>query len=303
MSDDKIQGPPPARSLDGVLDELRSVLAGASASSQNTPEEVELVAPAPPPPPPPVSDPIVPFEVIIPDAAPPPPPPPIPTAVEQSVDQCSLVERAADPALPPPPVSEGAPLTPALPIEQNAFTAEPVTADEPMAEPVLPEPAAAPAASSPFDDLIPGTRESRDVLPPAEDPGFDLETETRPEGLVQIACLFPEGEEKKAQMFVNKLKEAAARLKKTVTVQPVFLHTWSASSVDLVAISRSASLSGADFIYVLAPRASAAMFASLSSEAAKAGTSGRMVALELLPSPSLYADVLVDLSRKANGPR
>jgi len=267
MSEDRSQQKPESRHLDGVLSDLRSVLSGVPAPAAELP--VETLLPVPPTPP---------ARSVEED---PTPLPPIPRGIE-TANEWLQPEAAAEPA--PSPI-----------FSTNAFSDD-------VAAPA--EPVAAPEEASPSFDLpIPGTLETREAPVAAEDPDLDLVTESRPEGLVQIACLFPDGDEKKGQSFVNRLKESAARMRKPITVQPVFLHSWSSGAINVDAWAKSAVLSGADTIFVIAPKASAPLFAALAAAAAVAGTEGRFVPAELLQSPSLYADVLVDLKRKANGPR
>lgn len=286
MPDDKIPGQPKAASLDGAFDELRSLLSNLPASPAAEPEHTEPVAPPAP----------VEFHVVTPaPSADEAPMPPIPTAIESSSESWTMTQDSAADSV-PPPVSDSAPPASSWLQPEAGIAQEPDQAPEPAA-------VEAPAPVDDFMPPIPGTREAPDIAP-VEAPDLDLDvTEAKPENLIQIACLFPEGEEKKGQAFVTRLREAAARLKKPLTVQAVFLHNWSADAVNVTAWAKSASLSGADAVFVIAPKASVPLFASLRAEAAATGAVGRVLAAEQIASPALYADILVEIKRKANGAR
>src|SRR5207302_2003797 len=77
------------------------------------------------------------------------------------------------------------------------------------------------------------------------------ETELKPKGLIQIACLYPEGEEGQAQQFVGKLRDVAEKSKGRLKIEPVFLSGWTEGKVDLPAWIKSATLSGADIMFIL----------------------------------------------------
>ena len=142
---------------------------------------------------------------------------------------------------------------------------------------------------------VPGIREEREA-PVFEAPALDLEgTERKPEGFVQIACLFPFGDEKAGKTFVNRLREAAERLRRPLTIQPVFISSWTTDHISLSEWSRTAALSGADVVFVLAPRAQLLLFAA---GAPAEGLACRLVSLEQIAMPMLYVDILADLRRR-----
>ncbi len=215
---------------------------------------------------------------------------------------------------PPPPVVRPAPVVPApvSAFDPPSPTPSPVTSPSPF-EPLMSEPPPAavekapaaspatafrPSADFEFELPIPGTKETKDK--PAEDggPHLDLEgTEMKPHDLVQIACLFPEGQEKAGQAFVTKLRDAAEKLRAPITLKAVFVSAWTPDKIDVAAWAKSAQLSGADSLFVLSFRASAKLFSNLVEVAGKAGPKARLVLLEQTGFPTLYADILVELRR------
>ena len=239
---------------------------------------------------------------------------------------------AAAPLAPPPP----SPLAPATP-PAEAPSADPwlrsgFGLDSPLGEPGAPAPAAVPAApaarmpefviespammpaappveSAPamplrpaadfeFELPIPGTKETKD--PPPAESGRHLEldgTEMKPRDLIQVACIYPEGQEKAGQAFVTRLREAAEKLRAPITVQAVFVSAWSTDKIEPTVWGKSASLSGADVMFVLSFRASANLFRALPEVALKGGPKSRLVLLEQTNFPTLYADILVELRR------
>jgi hypothetical protein len=185
------------------------------------------------------------------------------------------------------------------PADPLSFDTAPAMEAAPSEPPV--RSAAAPASSArdfEFELPIPGTKETKDK--PKEDAGpqLDLEgTEMKPENLVQIACLFPEGQEKAGQQFVNKLREAAEKLRTPMTLKAVFVSAWSPSAIDPASWAKSAQLSGADSLFVLSFRASAKLFSQLADAVSPSGLKARLIMLEQVGFPTLYADILVELRR------
>ncbi len=254
------------------------------------------------------------FEIIPPLPSPLDSIPTVPRGIETTPENWSFVSDDFMRDI-PTPLIDGA-TGPAAPKPSWLQTEMGIGAEPEPPQEIFPEPVAAASviavdtpADVPASDStllpVPGILESREpAAPAAEAPALDLESvEPHPEGLVQIACLFPEGEEKTGQNFVNRLRDAAVLLKKPLTILPVFLHTWSAGAVDVPAWLKSAALSGADAMFVIAPRCNQTLFSSIAKEAQVAGTSGRVVVAEHLQSPALYADILVELNRRSRGPR
>ena len=248
--------------------------------------------------------------------------PPVPQPIENTPEAWPLLKNANEvvpaapvaPTPPPAPVAEAAnpkpaPATPtADPWLHGGFgmdieAAEPSLATKPA--PVRAEETGAPAQAAfpPAADFelelpIPGTKETKDKPEPEAPPHLELDrTDMKPRDLVQIACIYPEGQEKAGQSFVSRLREAAEKLKAPITIQAVFVSGWTPDSVDPAAWSKSASLSGADVMFVLSFRASANLFRSLGSTPLKPGFKARLVLLEQTAFPTLYADILVELRR------
>lgn len=231
---------------------------------------------------------IIPSAPPAPDAAVPPSPPLTPMADPWLHPGLGVDAPAIESAL---PVSEIARPEPILP-PATEFAA-------PMNEPPVeaPAPAVKPAADFEFELPIPGTIETREKPVADASPHLELDgTELKPDDLVQIACIYPQGQEKAGQAFVNKLREAAEKMRRPMTVQAVFVSGWTPDKIDPAAWAKSASLSGADAIFVLTFRASANLFRDLAS-AMKGGPRSRVVMLEQVNFPTLYADILVELRR------
>lgn len=135
----------------------------------------------------------------------------------------------------------------------------------------------------------------------SKNPNEPVEEEVKPEGLIQIACLFPQGEEKKGQEFVNKLKELCKKSSKGISIEPVYINGWAEKSLDLSACVKTAQISGSDMMYILAPRAQSGLFKDLTRISTSENLPARVVYIEQIALKNLYADLYVDLSRRKNG--
>lgn len=156
----------------------------------------------------------------------------------------------------------------------------------------------APPAKEPEPPLVPIPQTiHKKVETAAPDPNLILETtDLKPKGLVQIACIFPEGQEKAGQSFVNKLREMGEKSKNTLNIQAVFVHPWRSDQVDVSAWRKSAVLSGADIMFVLVSRAEVKSLKSLNS-GPMGEIASRIIYLEQVPMRPLYADIIVELQR------
>jgi hypothetical protein len=260
--------------------------------------------------------------------------PPVPEPIENTPEAWPLLKDAEDVIPAPPLAPSSTPVAPSQavrtpapsadpwmqsgsgldvpPPEPVASTPPPVRAPEFVIEPhetkqmdpieVAPTPAAAPdmrpAADFEFELPIPGTKEKKEA--PVVESGGHLDlagTELKPRDLIQVACIYPEGQEKAGQAFVTKLREAAEKLRAPMTIQAVFVSSWSPDKLEPQAWAKSASLSGADAMFVLSFRASGKLFSNLGETTAKCGTKARLVLLEQTAFPTLYADILVELRR------
>jgi hypothetical protein len=199
------------------------------------------------------------------------------------------------PAPEPPMVFEPpkeAPLPPE-PMSVNPFspTFAPFTEEPPMEE--------VPREEKPKSIVvpIPQTVEQKPESTKPADPNLNLESpDLKPKGFVQIACIFPEGQEKLGQAFVTKLKETGEKSKKVVNIQAVFVHPWSSDKIDIAAWKKSAVLSGADTMFILVSKANAASLKAVGNGPMNEIKS-RIVFLEHIPMKTLYADIIVDFQR------
>jgi len=228
-------------------------------------------------------------------------PPPAPPAEMPSADPWmrsgfGLDSAPSEPAQPVSPPSAPAARVPEFVIEPAASTHAAFETDLAPA-PAAPAPVR-PAADFEFELPIPGTKETRDAPSLDSGPHLDLDgTEMKPRDLIQVACVYPDGQEKAGQTFVTKLREAAEKLRLPMTIQAVFVSSWAPDKIEPHAWGKSASLSGADVMFVLAFRASGNLFRNLGEVAVKGGPKSRLVLLEQINFPTLYADVLVELRR------
>ncbi len=116
-----------------------------------------------------------------------------------------------------------------------------------------------------------------------------------------IACFFPEGHEGEADEFIKKLKSAlAASSHSDLRFDSVLLNPWTPGQVNAHAWKKAASLSGANFLFVIAPRQDKELFKDLSRLGHKDEIKTRLVFLEQVPLRALYADLLADVLRSLN---
>ena len=195
------------------------------------------------------------------------------------------------PVIPPPPPPPRDELPP--PAFENPPQVERSVSPAPPPTPPRPEPVAPRIDEGAFP--IPGTLNDKMPVPAPEPAGNLEEPAIKPENLLQVACLFPEGEEKLAQQFVSKLKQATTRLKKDL--QAVFLNKWTPDHVDPVAWASSAKLSGADVMFVLTAKNDAPLFKNMNREPVRNGVRQRLVYLEQIPLRNLYMDIVIELER------
>lgn len=204
---------------------------------------------------------------------------------------------------------------PDLPLPPDAPAFEPFPSPEPMdsapmsENPFVPGLTAFPGGASsfqaePYSPPAPDTQfpipQSLDQKPVQErppDPDRNLETpDLKPKGHVQIACIFPAGQEKTGQLFVSKLRETGEKSKKPVTVEAVFVHPWAMDKIDIAAWKKSAILSGADSMFILVPKTNVGLFKSNGPDPLHQ-IKTRVIQLEHIPMKTLYADIIVDFQR------
>ncbi len=152
---------------------------------------------------------------------------------------------------------------------------------------------------------IPGTVEKKSQPPPPK-PRDDFENAgggLKPKGLVQVACLYPEGNENEGNLFLSRLKEAGGKARKALNIEVVLLQSWPEGKVDVSAWKKAASISGADMLFILTPKSGhGAVKNSLDAQRKEAGgPRERVVFVEQVSLRALYADVLVELERGAHG--
>jgi hypothetical protein len=148
---------------------------------------------------------------------------------------------------------------------------------------------------------MPGSVDRKSQEPKEKERGSGWEMEMKPSNLIQISCIYPEGEEKAGQQFVMKLRAAADKAKSPLNIQAVYINPWGADKVDVASWGKSSLLAGSDLMFILVSKKNQDGFKSLSIESAAAGIDSRLVVLEHIGLRALYADLLVDLKRKRNG--
>lgn len=291
--------------LNGVVEELRGFLAGLNEPKPQPEifdpvpsdplDSINDIAPAPP-----VAEPfIAPAPEPLSELPPMPAPkelPPMPSEPPSFADSMFLQEPAE-----PPPAPAPIPLSSAPEMPEEFSAPDPST--------VAPSPFTTPAPSMSPDDFpvpIPGTLNHdlpEAVVAPAAKVVDDIPSEEmalKPEGVVQIACVYPEGKEKQSQQFVAKLKEFATKFKKTMTIHPVYIQAWNRDTINLAAWGKSAHMSGADLIFILSTKNDAALFEEVIRSPRVEGVPVRLLYLENVALRTLYADVLVDCQRSVN---
>lgn len=304
MQPDKGSSDNNGKNLDNVIDELRRVLANEEQSVEAAHTEEPVAAPEPEPTPVSSNDDFWKGNVLgWPSedySANPPDSPPTPETIEPvgMVTPIDPIEELAAPPAPPPP---------ATPVTSNPVPPD----DKAFLFDVLPPPPLSPLEQEERAQRSIEKEQENDIgLPGSIDsklPGISQENETvkldeqtvvKPEGLIQIACIFPKGLEKLGQQFVTALKSVCDKSKDPLNIQAVFIHPWAIESVDVTAWSRSALLSGADIMFVLVPKKEADKFSDLVQKAIAVGIQARLVQVEHVGLRALYADLYVQLRRK-----
>jgi len=126
---------------------------------------------------------------------------------------------------------------------------------------------------------------------------LDSDVAVKPRNLIQLACFFPEGQDKLGQQFSKQLRELGSSSIPALTIEPVLVSSWSSSTVDIGGWTKSAELSGADVMFILSSRQDAELFQSTST-GFQSTISTRVVALEHVLLRTLYNDILIELKRK-----
>ncbi len=338
MSDDSKPDDAQPRSPHHVLDELKSVLSNLGQHSEVISPTVETPPPAPAqetsepifssstPVAPPV------------DPTPPPPPPAVNSAPASDADfwsgnvlgwpeaaplQAETTPMQAPPLSSQPPVASPVPpsMRPPPPMPAAPPPTVPTMMDRPPwpMDEVLPEPPPAPLSPPTLEvpsrpvslesNALPAmnTTDPFPIPRSVDDPQtFGTErpdnpltsAEAKPQNLIQLACMFPEGQDKIGQHFAKQLKELAAQSVPAFTVEPVLVSSWSSQSVDMNAWTKSARLSGADIMFVLTPRQDMALFQSAPAMGIQPEIATRIVAMEHVSLRTLYTDILIELKRK-----
>lgn len=211
----------------------------------------------------------------------------------------TIPEPPEAPKMSPPPSMPPAP----PPMNAPEFAVDPFTV-QPIEEPKPPavtfSPAQLPAVELP-EIPIPGTRlERENPAPPLEktvDPFNIAREELKPPGLVQIACMVAPGEQKSGQQFVSKLRESGEKSKTKIKIEPVLTGELPDGELDVTSLVKSAALSGADTIFIIASRQDLDRYKEKLPGFARGGLKARLVSLEQVALRTLYADILIELER------
>ncbi len=122
-------------------------------------------------------------------------------------------------------------------------------------------------------------------------------TELKPAGFIQVACMFPDGQEKESQQFFSKLRDVAEKSKSRLKLNMVFVNAWNSENMNPAAWVKSAKLSGADILFVLAFKKDLEHFKNLPNDPTGKNVKVRVVAVENFAMRALYADILIELER------
>src|SRR5262249_5379751 len=115
-----------------------------------------------------------------------------------------------------------------------------------------------------------------------------------------VACLFPEGHGAEADDFINRLKGALATSAQGGRLDAGLMNPWAPGQINPNAWKKAASLSGANFLFVLAPKKDKDLFKEVARVVHKDEVRARVVFLEQVPLRALYADLLADVLRSFN---
>lgn len=143
---------------------------------------------------------------------------------------------------------------------------------------------------------IPGTVEKKEKPASVPEPNWEAE-DMKPEGLQQIACLFPEGEEAQAKVFIKKLRDAGNRGNKPIDIRAAFIQPYLLSQLDWKVICQSCSTAGADTIFLLVKKEEKEAAQKIVSDAPSVSWKGRIIRLDQVPTRALYADLALELGK------
>jgi hypothetical protein len=300
----------------GISGDLKNVLSNLNRApaSNAVPEEMpEDAIPAPPKAPEISDSPLLHVEMPVQNEPPVSEAPPAPSAVDNDFWSGNVLGwpsgmeiKNAPEFHEPPPLSDSdraflnqdLPAIDPNPPVTNFFSDEPAAPPAEPAAPPAPETAAIPPMPEP-PIPIPGNLEIRpDPALVEEKKELELErNEIKPLGVFQVACIFPEGEEKQEELFISHLKEAGQKARPALTIESVFVTAWVPGVLDFEAWTKSAVLSGADVMIILSRKKDFDMFKSITPDTTRDGVKTRFAALEYVPLRTLYADIVVELQR------
>lgn len=196
------------------------------------------------------------------------------------------------PIILPPWTTEA--LIPEAPVAPGSSKRIPPKEKEPLLEKVAPQKEEANEESI---VSLPGTVTSETKPRPSKDPLNVEGSESKPSGHIQIACLFPEGQERAGQQFVSRLRELGSKSRLSLLIEPVFVNAYAVSNPDPSAWIKSAKLSGAELMFIIGPKKDLTQFKPMTMESIHNGIKARTISLEQLGLRSLYTDILIELER------
>ena len=126
------------------------------------------------------------------------------------------------------------------------------------------------------------------------------EMSIKPSDHIQLACLYPDGQEKLANEFILKMKTAAAKAAGIPEIQVVLSTPWFLNQINISAWKKAASMSGAHFLIVLGFRKDKENFKDLSKVIHHEDVKSRLILIEQINLQALYADLLSDVMRNFN---
>jgi hypothetical protein len=292
------KSPPPASDADFWSGNVLGWPSGTEAMKKDPlPEPMPVVPPPVLPTPEPIfatPEPILPTPEPIFRA---PPPVHLPEPVPTSPPPADRPPWPADDILPEPPPA------PASPVKLDpVFNQAPVPMPRPVPSPDLSmEPPAIASHPNPFTDAFPLPRNIDERAPRpvmTENPLLQTEPVAKPKDLIQLACFFPEGNDKVGQQFAKQLRDAGMQRVPALIIEPVLISSWSTRNIDMNAWTKSAQLSGADVMFVLVPRHEIKLFQSKPAMGFQPPVITRIVAMENVSLRTLYADIMIELKRK-----
>jgi hypothetical protein len=148
---------------------------------------------------------------------------------------------------------------------------------------------------------IPGTLHqplSTNNRPAADSTHADHDLEMKGKIVVQIACLFPAGQDALIHQFADKLEAASKNIPGVDGVHVAAMNALEIANKNYGSWKKAASLAGANFLFVFVPKKDKDQVKDVVRSGHQDEIPCRLIFLEHVPLKTLYADVAADLMRR-----